>query len=160
MPKLPWQPDPPWHPGLLPTLRWSLFCGEALPQESAEAWQIAAPHSTVENLYGPTEVTVACLVHRWDPTRSPALCENGSVPIGKAYDGVDLLVVSKNGAEASGDDPGELCLGGHQTFDGYLDMRFEPRRSMLGIPLVSQTFNEMTGQRIQGTLEDLQASEE
>ena len=59
-------------PGTLPTLRWSLFCGEPLPRASAEAWQAAAPNSTVENLYGPTELTIACTVHRWDPRASPA----------------------------------------------------------------------------------------
>ena len=43
-------------PNGFPTLRWSLFCGEPLPRASAEAWQNAAPQSTVENLYGPTEL--------------------------------------------------------------------------------------------------------
>ena len=33
---------------------------------SAEAWQEAAPNSILENLYGPTELTIACLLHRWD----------------------------------------------------------------------------------------------
>ena len=62
-------------PNTLPTLRWSLFCGEPLPRASAEEWQAAAPNSLVENLYGPTELTIACTVHRWDPRVSPGLCE-------------------------------------------------------------------------------------
>ena len=32
-------------PSSMPTLRWSLFCGEGLPQSTAEAWQKAAPNS-------------------------------------------------------------------------------------------------------------------
>ncbi|MET8948958.1 AMP-binding protein [Streptomyces sp. NPDC004542] len=36
-------------PGSMPTLRWSLFCGEPLPRTTAELWQAAAPNSTVEN---------------------------------------------------------------------------------------------------------------
>ncbi len=57
-------------PGRYPSLRWSLFCGEALPVEIAEAWAAAAPNSIVENLYGPTEATIACTVYRWDGERS------------------------------------------------------------------------------------------
>jgi len=106
-------------PASMPTLRWSLFCGEALPSESAEAWQAAAPDSTVENLYGPTEVTVACLVHRWDPVRSPDLCLNGTVPIGRPYPGLDAIVVDEEQHPVPPDMDGELCVGGAQTFAGY-----------------------------------------
>lgn len=74
-------------PGRMPTLRWSLFCGEALPRQLAEAWQAAAPNSTVENLYGPTELTIACSVHRWDPATSPQLCVHDNVPIGEVFPG-------------------------------------------------------------------------
>ena len=51
-------------PDTMRTLRWSLFCGEPLPRRAAEAWQDAASNSIVENLYGPTELTIACLLHR------------------------------------------------------------------------------------------------
>ncbi len=57
--------------GALPVAqRWSLFCGERLPVEIGRAWATAAPRSLVENLYGPTELTVACTAYRWDPDRS------------------------------------------------------------------------------------------
>ena len=59
-------------PDSYPALRWSLFCGEALPARWPRAWAAAAPNSTVENLYGPTELTIACTLYRWDPERSPA----------------------------------------------------------------------------------------
>jgi non-ribosomal peptide synthetase component F len=61
-------------PDRYPSLRWSLFCGEALPAEVATAWANAAPASVVENLYGPTELTIACTVYRWDNERSPEEC--------------------------------------------------------------------------------------
>jgi amino acid adenylation domain-containing protein len=95
-------------PGSLPTLRWSLFCGEGLPRSTAEAWQAAAPQSVVENLYGPTELTIACSVYRWDRERSPAECVQDLVPIGRPYEGLSSLIVD-----------GELCVGGPQTFPGY-----------------------------------------
>ncbi len=106
-------------PQSLGSLRWSLFCGEPLPRASAEAWQTAAPNSTVENLYGPTELTIACFVHRWDPETSPALCRNGVVPIGRPYEGLAALIVDDSVRPVADGVGGELCVSGPQTTPGY-----------------------------------------
>ena len=103
----------------LPTLRWSLFCGEALAQTSAEAWQDAALNSTVENLYGPTELTIACLAHRWDARKSPGLCENGIVAIGRPFEGLDAAILDDALEPVGTGDAGELCVSGPQTVPGY-----------------------------------------
>jgi|SRR5579862_4015946 len=105
--------------GILPTLRWSLFCGEPLPRASAEAWQAAAPNSIVENLYGPTELTIACTVHRWDPKVSPPLCVNGMVAIGKPFPGLTAALVDDRLRRVSDGEPGEMCICGAQTSPGY-----------------------------------------
>lgn len=106
-------------PGCMPTLRWSLFCGEALPLAIAEAWQAAAPHATLENLYGPTELTIACAAYRWDPRTSPGECERQTVPIGTLYPGLDGMVVDAALREVSPGESGELCVAGPQTSPGY-----------------------------------------
>ncbi|MEV7024826.1 amino acid adenylation domain-containing protein [Kitasatospora sp. NPDC093558] len=106
-------------PGRMPTLRWSLFCGEALPRPIAEAWQEAAPNSTVENLYGPTELTIACTAYRWDRAASPAECERDLVPIGRPYPGMSPLVVDEDLRPVPAGGTGELCLTGPQRFPGY-----------------------------------------
>ncbi|MFE5870820.1 amino acid adenylation domain-containing protein [Streptomyces roseifaciens] len=106
-------------PGRMPTLRWSLFCGEALPQEAAEAWQAAAPGSVVENLYGPTELTIACTAHRWDPVAGAASCVHGNVPIGLPFPGLDPLVVDERLKPVATGETGELCMAGPQTVPGY-----------------------------------------
>lgn len=106
-------------PGLLPTLRWSLFCGEPLPRASAEQWLAAAPGSTVENLYGPTELTIACCVHRWNPETSPARCVNDMVSIGAPFQGLLAVVVNDQLQEVKPGEAGELCLSGAQTSPGY-----------------------------------------
>ena len=103
----------------LPTLRWSLFCGEPLPRATAEQWQAAAPNSIVENLYGPTELTIACTVHRWDPKTSPGLCVNDMVPIGVPYPGLTAVLVDDDLHRVSAGDAGELCVCGAQTSPGY-----------------------------------------
>jgi amino acid adenylation domain-containing protein len=106
-------------PDTLRTLRWSLFCGEPLTQRCAEAWQLAAPNSILENLYGPTELTIACFVHRWDPISSPDLCRNGLVPIGRPFDGLTAMTVDGKLNNVGPGEPGELCVGGPQTTGGY-----------------------------------------
>jgi non-ribosomal peptide synthetase component F len=58
------------EPGSLPTLRRSLFAGEQLTLEQALVWSDAAPHSTVENLYGPTELTVTVTAYQLPADRS------------------------------------------------------------------------------------------
>lgn len=107
------------NPGSLPSLRWSLFCGEALPRATAEAWQAAAPNSIVENLYGPTELTIACAAYRWNPTISPSECVNDVVPIGQVYEGLHHIVVDEKLQPVPPGEVGELCVAGPQTFSGY-----------------------------------------
>jgi amino acid adenylation domain-containing protein len=106
-------------PDSYPTLRWSLFAGEALPAEVAEAWLEAAPNCTVENLYGPTEVTVDCLIYRWDPERSPGECEHGVVPIGYPVPNMSALVVDEELNEVEPGAEGELLVSGPQVSLGY-----------------------------------------
>ncbi|WP_405581225.1 AMP-binding protein [Streptomyces sp. NBC_01190] len=102
--------------GSMPGLRWSLFCGEPLLAHDAEDWGGAAPGSVVENLYGPTELTISCSVHRWDPRTSPGACVNDVVSIGTLHPGMRALL-----HEPSPDGTGELCVTGDQMFPGYLD---------------------------------------
>lgn len=116
-------------PGSVPRLRWSLFCGEALPASAAAAWHAAAPQSVVENLYGPTEATIACTVHRWHPQRSPALSANGIVPIGRPYPGMEAALLAADGTAVADGGTGEICLRGPQVFEGYWRSPGQTRRS-------------------------------
>lgn len=100
-------------PGSMPTLRWSLFGGEAVPLAAARQWQAAAPGSTMEVVYGPTELTVYCTAYRLpsDPAEWPET-PGGTVPIGIPFPTAECLVLA---------DAGELCVRGPQRFPGYLD---------------------------------------
>lgn len=106
-------------PGAMPSLRWSLFCGEPLTLRQADAWRLAAPGSVLENLYGPTELTISCTAYRLpaDRSRWPETA-NGTVPIGLPHPGVEHLVIDGGGRRAA---EGELCLRGVQRFPGYAD---------------------------------------
>lgn len=104
----------------LPHLRYSLFCGEALPQALTQRWASCVPNAAIENLYGPTEATIFCLRYPWEAERAEAEQHNGVVPIGRPLPGMDAAVVAA-GSEtplAPGED-GELCLLGPQLSPGY-----------------------------------------
>jgi amino acid adenylation domain-containing protein len=106
-------------PDSMPALRWSLFCGEALGYRQAAAWRSAAPAGVIENLYGPTELTVSCSAFRLpsDPADWP-VTETGTVPLGDPHDGLEFLLLDHDGRPA---EEGELCVRGKQRFDGYID---------------------------------------
>ncbi|MEV3987625.1 amino acid adenylation domain-containing protein [Streptomyces sp. NPDC049837] len=106
-------------PGLATGLRYGIFIGEQLTYQQARLWRETAPHAVIENVYGPTELTVACTEFRLphDPAQWP-VTSNDTVPIGPVYDFLDHVVLDEEGRPAP---EGELCVRGSQRFDGYLD---------------------------------------
>jgi amino acid adenylation domain-containing protein len=106
-------------PGRFPSLRLSLFCGEPLPVSAVNAWGEAAVNSVIENLYGPTELTIACTLYRWEPAKSPRESELGIVPIGYAYPGMNALVANAHLGEVAPGEEGELLMNGPQMSLGY-----------------------------------------
>ncbi len=106
-------------PDSQPSLRWSLFCGEGLPAKVARAWQCAAPGAIIENLYGPTELTIACTYYRWRGDDSLPECELGLVPIGEPFPGMETLVVDEALEAVSSGQAGELLMSGPQLGLGY-----------------------------------------
>ncbi|MGK5093074.1 amino acid adenylation domain-containing protein [Deltaproteobacteria bacterium TL4] len=107
-------------PNAFPTLRYSFFCGEALPVSSVQAWQQAAFHSKIDNLYGPTEATIAITRFPWTEA-SQASCLNGIVPIGWIFESQHGCVIASNRKEVQVGEVGELCLSGTQISRGYLN---------------------------------------
>jgi amino acid adenylation domain-containing protein len=106
-------------PDCMPGLGWSLFCGEALSYDQAAAWQAAAPASVIENLYGPTELTVSCSAYRLPSHQADwPYTQTDTVPLGEPHDGLDFLILDEDGLAAA---EGELCVRGRQRFDGYVD---------------------------------------
>lgn len=108
------------RPDSMPSLRASLFCGEALPVDLALKWSAAAPNSAVDNLYGPTEATIAFTHWRFDASSAADLARRGVVPIGKPFDGLHAIVVDLETSNViDGEGRGELWLGGTQLSSGY-----------------------------------------
>jgi len=133
--------------GAFPGVRLSVFIGEALPLEVTRVWQDAAPASRVENIYGPTEATVAVTGYRWDGARSPDECRNGIVPIGRPFPGVDVLVVDDALRPVADGEPGELLLGGPQLARGYWNDAEKTASAFIVPPGRSERFYR-TGDRV------------
>jgi len=126
--------------GVYPNLRLSLFCGEALPVEVIHAWSVAAPNSTIENLYGPTELTIACTLYRWDGERSVAECERGIVPIGEPYPGMKVLIATPELREVEPGEAGELLMTGPQLTPGYWNDPARTARAFVQPPGYLETY--------------------
>jgi D-alanine--poly(phosphoribitol) ligase subunit 1 len=107
------------RPNDFPTIRWSLFCGEALPRSLALLWAKAAPNSVIENLYGPTEATIAITAFRVPANPAAAAHLPEIVPIGAPLRGQQAVIIRADDTPAPDGEEGELCLSGAQVTDGY-----------------------------------------
>lgn len=107
-------------PAVLLELRLTVFGGEPLPLSTVEVWQQAAPNSVVQNLYGPTEVTVSCLSQ---PVTIPLLVtpKRNVIAIGSPFPGIEAAILTADRQLAPTDEPGELALSGAQLAQGYLN---------------------------------------
>jgi len=98
--------------GTWPSLRRTIFCGEALPVYVAKKWQECATKNEVYNLYGPSELTIAVALHRFDGNKA---YPSSIVPIGEVFSTHDYVVQN-----------GELLISGPQRFKGYLNVDKDP----------------------------------
>jgi D-alanine--poly(phosphoribitol) ligase subunit 1 len=103
-------------PGKMPSLRYSLFAGEALPLSVAQNWQGAAPNAAIFNLYGPTEGTIHTSWSRFDADRPPS---SRIVPIGRALGQQCMGLFNADGSAVGAGEAGEIWLSGPQMTAGY-----------------------------------------
>lgn len=78
----------------------------------------------IHNEYGPTEATVGCIVHRFDPENDIT----ASVPIGCTVAGMSSVILNESFQLQPNGVSGELYLSGPSLADGYLD----PEASKIG----------------------------
>ncbi|AYG59828.1 amino acid adenylation domain-containing protein [Rhizobium jaguaris] len=125
----------------LPSLRLSFFCGEPLPAGAARAWAKAAPNSRIENIYGPTEATIACLRQ---PVIEPiAITPNREiVAIGRAYPRMAARIVDMGLRPLPSGTPGEIALSGAQLAKGYFG---QPELTAERFPLIDGERWYLTG---------------
>jgi non-ribosomal peptide synthetase component F len=76
-----------------------MFCGEQFPKHYADAWRVAAPNSTIENLYGPTKATIYTSRYLYSKSKEKELFCKNIIPIGRMvssdeYQGTLLWMLS------------------------------------------------------------------
>lgn len=100
----------------LDSMRYSLFCGEALYDDVAKEWMNCVPNALVQNVYGPTEATIFCLTYDCSKTNKEY---NGIASIGKPMKNIGAIIVDDFNNVLPQNAKGELCLTGAQLTTGY-----------------------------------------
>lgn len=108
-------------PSSFPDLRHSMFCGEQFPKYIADIWQKAAPNSTIENLYGPTETTIYITRHIYTMEEKDKSFKNSIIPIGQPFPEHEFSLIDESGKKLSGGETGEIVFKGPQITKGYLN---------------------------------------
>ena len=101
----------------------------------------------IENIYGPTELTIACTAYRWENARSPSECEHGIVPIGRPFAGLEARVIDEQLREVEAGGDGELIMGGSQLALGYWQDTEKTAAAFVTLPESDKVFYR-TGDRV------------
>ena len=99
-----------------PSLKRLLWCGEKFPTPALIHWMSRLPHVTFDNLYGPTETTIASSYYR--VPRCPD-DDKAEIPIGAPCTGERLLVLDEQLHPTRPGDVGDLYIGGVGLSPGY-----------------------------------------
>ena len=101
-----------------PDMRYSLFCGEALPLDVTEEWSKCLPNAEISNVYGPTENTIFCTSYVFNRNGKNKE-NNGVLCIGKSMKGVETIIADEENNILPQGEKGELCLAGKLLTPGY-----------------------------------------
>ena len=117
----------------LMSVKYLSFCGETLPFDNAILMAKAAPNAKLENLYGPTEATIACTYFEFDKNTEELIEYSGSMPIGKAYDGMEVELYDDNLNKITDDSTGQIVLSGKQLTTGYVNNKEQTKEKFIMI---------------------------
>jgi len=99
-----------------PSLKRLLWCGERLPTPTLIYWMKRLPAVAFTNLYGPTETTIASSYY------TVPFCpenENAEIPVGRACDGEEMMVLDRSMQPVAGGETGDLYIRGVGLSPGY-----------------------------------------
>jgi len=97
-------------------LRYVFAAGEALGIETVKRFEAAVEGVRLENIYGPTEITIYATSYPVENDKN-----HGSIPIGKPMQNVKAYILDRNNGLQPIGIAGELCIGGDGLAAGYLN---------------------------------------
>ncbi|MBO5142917.1 MAG: amino acid adenylation domain-containing protein [Clostridia bacterium] len=116
---------------VLNTVNKVILGGEALLAKHLNNWKRAMPNISYVNLYGPTEVTVDCTYYIIDREYS----DEEAVPIGKACENKEVLLLDENLKPVEDGTAGEICVRGTGVAKGYFNDFEKTNTSFIQNPL-------------------------
>ncbi|WP_170107157.1 amino acid adenylation domain-containing protein [Roseibium marinum] len=112
------------------SLRRLIVGGEDLAASLAEKVQERlGPDAEIVNEYGPTEATVGCITHTFDPETDIG----GSVPIGRPMGDMEAYVVDGGANVIEDGREGELYLAGPGLASGYVNLPEQTRQAFTSL---------------------------
>ena len=127
----------------MPSLRWLIVTGEALPPGLAQQWTTLYPHVPMMNAYGPTECSDDVTHYVIDHTTTTSVTR---IPIGKPVANTQLYILDQHLVPAPIGVAGELCAGGAGVGRGYLNNPAKTAERFIPDP-----FSNNTGARLYRT---------
>ncbi len=121
----------------LECLRLVMFCGEVMPNKHLNQWRRYYPDVKFVNLYGPTEAAYACTYYEVNRNFS----DSQPLPIGKACENTDILILNDAGNPVQIGEEGELCIRGSCLAHGYYGDPQKTKESFVRNPL-NQMYEE------------------
>lgn len=108
-----------------------LFAGEVMPMPQLNIWRRNLPNIMYANLFGPTETTDICtyyIVNR-------EFKDNETLPIGKACEGAEIIMINDLGKTAQKGEIGELFVKGSIVGSGYYNNPDKTKDAFVQNPL-------------------------
>lgn len=105
----------------IPSLRYSLFGGEALYNNFAKIWQSTFVNAQIVNMYGPSETTIYMTFYKWKFSQSELESNNNIVPLGKVLPNHEYILLDEDKAIEKKNTTGELCISGVQVIQNYVN---------------------------------------
>lgn len=107
--------------------------GENLPSQLAkEVIESFGGEVEIFNEYGPTEATVGCMIHKYNPKKD----DENSVPIGKPADNIQIYILDKSLNPVANNIVGELYISGVGLARGYLNRPVLTKEKFIQHPFI------------------------